>query len=199
MELTAAHETMPAWVTEGLIEGNPDVEFVDALIDDLGILLCIDTNQVYATGLSMGGGFVFALACTLADRFAGFAAASPWLVDDMGECQPARPVPMMGLHSIDDPTNPYDGDEQFGAVIWSFPQFGALWSDLNRCESGPDPGERSGEATSEVWTGCEAPVVMWSLADGGHSWPGSPKEGWASKDLDASQTVWLFFSQQTPA
>lgn len=184
---------MPTWLTEGLVEGNVDVEYVESLLDEFSTMFCVDAGRVYATGHSMGGGFASTLACTNSDRIAAIGPVSVWSVKDLGECAPERSVPIMGCFSIDD--SGYEGGEWApNAELWSFNEFGELWSGINNCAAGPNADEEPGGASSQAWAGSAAPTVMWTLSDGGHTWPGS-SELFASTDVDASKMLWEFFSQ----
>lgn len=182
------------WLTEGVIDGNPDVGYVEGLLGELEDVFCVDRSRVYATGHSMGGGFTFALGCTLSDQIAAIGPVSTFAVKDLGDCTPSRPVPVMSFFSIDDPG--YEGGP-WGPYVEqiSFAEFGELWAEVNECASGPEAGEASGSSSSQVWAGCSAPVIMWSLSDGGHTWPGSTSEEFASTDIDASVTLWEFFAR----
>ncbi|KAI0131884.1 poly depolymerase [Xylariales sp. AK1849] len=64
-------------------QGAPDNDaddygFTTSVLDALQSALCIDTNRIYATGKSQGGGFVGRLAChaTLSKQIAAFAPVS---------------------------------------------------------------------------------------------------------------------------
>jgi polyhydroxybutyrate depolymerase len=186
---------MAAWLTEGLADGNADIAYVEDLLDELQTIFCINENRIYVTGHSMGGGFAFILGCTLSDRIAAIGPVSVWAVKGLGECAPTRPVPVMGIFSIDD--SGYDGGEWAPYVeAWSFPEFGELWAALNDCTPGSEAVDQSGGATLDAWSGCSQPVAMWTLSDGGHTWPGSG-ELFASADLDASRVLWAFFKQNS--
>lgn len=192
-ELDEQQQAMPSWLTEGVVEGNPDITYVEELLDELDAMLCVDAGRVYATGHSMGGGFASTLGCTLDDRIAAIGPVSVWNVVGLGECEPARSVPVMGMFSVDD--SGYEGGEWTPVVdLESYPDFGERWAGLNTCSSGPEPDGQSGDASSQQWSGCSAPVVMWTLADGGHTWPGSTELG-ASTDIDATTTLWQFFTE----
>lgn len=192
-EKTELQQSMAAWLTEGLVEGNVDIAYVEDLLGELETMFCVNSKRVYATGHSMGGGFAVTLACTLSDRLAAVGPVSVWTVKGLGDCQPSQSVPIMGFFSIDD--SGYEGGEWAPYVeLWSYAEFKELWADLNGCTAGPDPSDQSGQATSEEWSGCESPVIMWTLADGGHTWPGS-SQLFASTNIDATKTLWDFFAQ----
>ena len=62
----------------------------------------------------------------------------------------------------------------------------------------------SGEAWSEDsvsnWNGCVAPVVLYRVEGGGHTWPGAvgvPRLGYTTHQLSASAEMWKFFSAST--
>lgn len=63
-------------------------------------------------------------------------------------------------------------------------------------------GRRLGGAvTGTRYTGCagDAEVDFYSIADGGHTWPGGTMRlrflpGKTSDDIDASETMWAFFA-----
>jgi polyhydroxybutyrate depolymerase len=48
------------------------------------------------------------------------------------------------------------------------------------------------------YTGCDqgADVILYTIEDGGHTWPGGvpiPLVGKTSKDIDATEEMWRFF------
>ena len=81
---------------------NPDVAFIEALIDRLGDELCLDLARVYATGHSNGAIGASVLGCVLADRLAAIAPVAA-LTDFGDACQEARAVPVLGIHGGADP------------------------------------------------------------------------------------------------
>jgi polyhydroxybutyrate depolymerase len=192
-EMNELQRPMLSWLTEGLAEGNPDITYVENLLNELETMFCVDKSRVYATGHSMGGGFSHTLGCTLGDRIAAIGPASVWTVKGLGDCAPTRPLPIMGFFSIDDPG--FEGGQWAPFVeLWSFHEFGELWARLNNCTSGREPGDTSGDSSSDVWSGCSSPVIMWTLSDGGHTWPGGSQR-FANTDINASETLWEFFTQ----
>lgn len=83
------HDPDSGWMWEPGVADIPlttdhrDIAFIDALLDSLGEELCLDLARVYATGFSMGGHGVMALACALGHRFAAVAPAAMFF--DLGE------------------------------------------------------------------------------------------------------------------
>jgi poly(3-hydroxybutyrate) depolymerase len=94
-------------------------------LDRIEKQFCIDTNRIYATGKSQGGGFVGRLACDndMSKRFAAFAPVSGAYYNSSIttssdcnalkmpiECNPGRSdIPIMAFHGGADPRIPYFG------------------------------------------------------------------------------------------
>jgi poly(3-hydroxybutyrate) depolymerase len=90
--------------------------------------MCVDTNRVYATGHSNGGGFVDTIACSdVSDYFAAFASASgSFYTQNNAEsaCNPARvPVPMLEFHGLADTSVKYGGGQGEGGLLPGIPDW----------------------------------------------------------------------------
>ena len=102
--------SLRVWNISGQTDGNlaDDVGFVEALIDELSATYNVDSSRIYAVGGSMGGMFSFELACQLPDTFAAVAAMSGSMTPiTSNQCELARPIPILQIHSTDDPLVPY--------------------------------------------------------------------------------------------
>jgi poly(3-hydroxybutyrate) depolymerase len=92
-----------------------DNSYVDALIDTIYNNYPIDTNRIYGTGHSMGGGFTNHLACT-STRFTALGSSGGWMNPNYIEgyeydylCDPLSngyTVPIIHSHGIIDETVP---------------------------------------------------------------------------------------------
>lgn len=98
-----------------------DLQFVWDLLADLRRNFCIDSARIFATGFSLGGGFVDTIACnaTVGGEFAAFAPASGAFYTNndgnYGDCKPARvPVPMLEFHGGADTDVKYGGGQGEG-------------------------------------------------------------------------------------
>ena len=182
-----------------------DVTFISDLIDKLRAEYSIDPARIYANGLSAGGAMSFVLSCTLSDRIAavgmvGAAQLVPW-----SWCTDRRPVPMISFHGTADPVVPYRGGRTWVAPR-AFPDqftWTANWARRNRCAPDPVEATVSETVTSRTYTGCadEASVVLYTIRDGGHDWPGgSPLPEWlcgpVSRGIDATSRMWAFFRER---
>ncbi len=183
---------------------SEDVTFIAALIDELQQSHNIDASRIYANGLSNGAGMSFALSCTLSDRIAavGLVAAAhttPWRW-----CTDQRPVPMISFHGTADPATPFTGGASWVAPR-PFPdirQWTAHWARRNRCDLTPLASAVAADVTRTEYRGCadDAPVVLYTIVGGGHTWPGGGElPEWAlgpiNPSLDATREMWRFFSR----
>jgi polyhydroxybutyrate depolymerase len=150
----------------------------------------VDPKRIYATGFSNGGGMVNRLGCDLADRFAAIAPVSgAFLLSE--DCRPSRPIPVMAFHGTGDRIVPYDGS---GKVLPPIPAWAAGWALRNGCRQPSTAFLDDGVVRGEHWSDCEqgADVFLYTIAAGGHTWPGRISLPGQSS-IDASATMWGFF------
>lgn len=180
-----------------------DVLFISDLITKLTTEYTIDAERIYASGLSNGGGMSFMLACTLSEKIAaiggvGGAYTYPWEA-----CNPARPVPLIAFHGKMDEVVPFGGGPSRGFDI-PFPNI-PLWVETYAARNGCKikramPSQGVVEEFQYSQCSQNADVAFYSIADGGHSWPGGDPlpefiVGKTSQDIDATRVMWQFFVQ----
>ena len=177
------------------------------MLDRVAARYSIDNRRVYAVGMGEGGFMAIRMACTMADRVAAIAVVGTAL-PRMFTCDPSRPVPALLMSGTDDPIVPYDGGRYKDGMVrlLSAEDSAKDWARLNRCSEKPSesklPALQEGGKDTKVYLfdGCQrnAQVVLYSIKDGGHTWPGgeqvrSEKEvGKTSNALNASETIWSF-------
>jgi polyhydroxybutyrate depolymerase len=121
-----------------------DVEFSRAMVEDVAQVACIDPKRIYAVGFSMGGGMSHYLACHAADLFAAVApAAFDLLEENVGTCQPSRPITVVSFRSTGDSVVSYDGG--YSSVVPGMPitflgaqDTFAKWGEINSCTGSPE-------------------------------------------------------------
>ncbi|OBK22913.1 polyhydroxybutyrate depolymerase [Mycobacterium asiaticum] len=183
-----------------------DVGFIAAVVSAIERQIPVDPARVYATGMSNGAMMSLRLACET-DIFAAIAPVAGTLVTD---CSRARPTSVLQIHGTADASVPYNGGP--GKALkrngsprvdgLPVPSVTATWRTIDNC--GPPTSTTAGAVTAET-AGCPdgRTVELISVADAGHQWPGSVRGPILerlrlpepSTALDATDTIWQFFSQ----
>ena len=183
-----------------------DLQFFSDLIDTLSQDYNIDLARIYVNGMSNGGGMAHLLACEFSDRIAAIGGVAGAYLYPWESCHPARPVPVIAFHGSKDPIVPYHGGRTFSPFhdyeFRSIQEWAANWAKKNGC--GDDPGSIPpvGEVSGVRYTSCsgDAEVVLYTVNDGGHTWPGGDKlpkwlTGHTNQDVNATELMWAFFSK----
>ena len=191
-----------------------DVGFIRALVAELERSQNIDPQRVYATGISNGGFFSQRLACDLADKIAAVASVAATMPEPLvPACKPARPVSVMFIQGTKDPLVPIDGGpvaHTHGRCV-SLAAASSFWRNHDQTSSTPVSADLPDDAHDgtrvhrDVYGGGQqgTEVVIYTIAGGGHTWPGGPQYlpvllvGKASKNLEATQTIWEFFEKHS--
>lgn len=163
-----------------------DVGYFNALLDELEARLCVDTNRVFAMGMSNGAYMAHTLACKMADRIAAIGPVAGLLLQS--PCSPSQPMPAMLVNGTADSLSQYQYVDQ-GVQFWV---------GKNHCTT-MQQSYQMGDVTCVTHGGCSdgADVVLCTVTDGGHQWPGGdalPLLGKKSDNLNATDALWTFFS-----
>jgi polyhydroxybutyrate depolymerase len=189
-----------------------DVGFLLRLLGALEERVAIDRARVYVTGLSNGSMMAQRLAAEAADRIAAVAPVAGAL--NLDHFAPARAMPVMHIHSVDDPRALYAGGTGppfpgTNARVTHLAVEDSLrrWTTVDGCPAAPATapavhGADGHTATRATWGPCRdgVEVVLWRLTGAGHVWPGAapllPKIlGPATKVIDANEETWRFFER----
>lgn len=188
-----------SWQGAPYASGADDVAFVAELLDSIESEHCIDLNRVYATGKSNGGGMVTVLACHLRDRFSAFApVAGAYYPQSTEGCDYSTATPMLAIHGTGDATMHYEGGHRQGEDYPGVREWIQPWAEASGCARTKERqvGRKGEDVVRTQWTRCDASVELYSVADGGHVWPGEvvySGGGYVTKDFSATETVWDFF------
>ncbi|MBL6981549.1 MAG: prolyl oligopeptidase family serine peptidase [Anaerolineales bacterium] len=169
-----------------------DVEFTQAIIDELNQKITIDPKRIYATGFSNGGGLVNSICCAMSNTFAAIAPVAGAYVY-WAPCETTSSVSVIAIHGDDDTAVAYSGGG------YSTPGWAGGWADRNGCDSTPSTSQPFDDITIETWDSCPkgVAVTLYTVAGGGHVWPGSVVyEGalGATENLNATEIIWDFFN-----
>jgi polyhydroxybutyrate depolymerase len=176
--------------------GQPDLHFFQALIPHLQREVGIDPARIYATGLSNGATMANRLGCAMPETFAAIAPVSGGHVAyDL--CETQRPVPVVAFHGLLDPIIPYEGNQIDTPPVRAWMQ---AWAERNGCDPQPLVEEPQPAVTRETWRNCalDAQVVLYSMADAGHTWFGSTfgaTMGGYTLEISATDVLWDFFEE----
>lgn len=162
-----------------------DTGFFKKLLDEAEAKLCIDTSRVYMMGMSNGAYESHRLGCEMADRIAAIGPVAGLLL--FQGCSPTKPMPVMMVNGTSDSLSLY----QYVASGVNF------WKGKNGCTT-MTTTYTNGDASCVTYGGCTAgaDVVLCTIQDGGHQWPGGetlPFLGNKSDNLIATDALWDFF------
>lgn len=198
-----------------IINDIDDVGLFHAIIGELSCRVAVDRRRVYATGLSNGGMMAHRLAAE-SPLVAAVASVAGQL--NMARFAPARPVPVMQFHSVDDPVAAYGGGlgrPSRGPILrGTFPPVEegiSRWAAYNGCPSAPAvspaitgvPGSlNEGQSLTVIRYGPGregSEVVLYKLTGAGHVWPGTTAAlprllGRPTTLVDANDVMWQFFA-----
>jgi polyhydroxybutyrate depolymerase len=198
---------------DGQRQDVDDVAFTLAVLRRVASELPIDATRVYATGHSNGAMMAYRLGAEAAERIAAIAPVAGAMTLD--RFAPSRPMPVLDIHSFDDPRALYAGGvgPPFPGTdirVTHPPTLEALerWIVHDGCpaesrqadERHTRAGARVQTATLLVHEPCASGAVVahWRLSGVGHGWPGShsalPERimGPDTTVIDAGQEVWRF-------
>jgi polyhydroxybutyrate depolymerase len=191
-----------------------DAKYFQTVLDQVATRVRVDEKRVFATGISRGGQACYFLAGKFPDRFRAIAPVTMplpgYLADD---CREGPPIALALFNGTGDPLVPYAGgwiqiagkkrDE-----VLSTSETIDIWLKRNGCSpKDPDtttkidkPGDRT-TIVKKTWACKRAPVCLYTIENGGHTWPGGTQYlpvkvvGEVSKDIDGADEIWKFFSQ----
>lgn len=201
--------------------GQADVDFVRQIIAYLVKEQGVDVHRVYATGASNGGMFTLRLACEMSDEIIAFAPViASFPATYWRRCQPRRARPILMINGTADAFIPWRGGairrgrrRGAGGEVIPVPQTVEFWRRRNACAGEakvyafPNLRKEAGIDIKMIeYPGCHhgATVRLVRIEGGGHAWPGSPVRrpalvgrllGRTSKELNASELIWDFFSR----
>ena len=203
-------------------ENIDDVGFISALIDYMIRDYNIDPKRVYVTGISNGAVMVYRLGCELSGKITAIAPVDGNIPSTSNpECALKRHVSVLAINNVDDPVVPFEGGEiyshfhrvKLGRVMSADGSTG-LWVKRNGCSPVPviteepdrDPHDGTRVTRREYMNSDDGTeVILYSIDGGGHTWPGGFQYmpawiiGKTSRDIDASEVIWLFFKRHQMA
>jgi len=186
-----------------------DITFFKTMIEYFASNYQIDSNAVFATGLSNGGHMSYKLGLTMPDSFTAIAP----IIANMPEaanldCEPeGKPISVAIFNGLLDPINPFDGgkvvlfgNDSRGTVLSSSESIN-YWLEL--ASETPPPAKISllgNSAKLETWQTSDHLFKLFHLTDTGHVFPSSKVHftrlaGPNASGIEAADEIWRFFKQ----
>ena len=183
------------WVTPlGASNKGIDFAFFEALVQQIESSYCVDTDRIFATGISAGGIFTNFVGCWYGNILRGIAPVAsekPWSTP---QSSPANmlctgDVAAMVIHGTNDPYSSYTTN---GLGTLDF------WLAQDGCQTTNPTTDAVTPNACQDYPGCKPglPVVMCSH-DEGHAWPvktGGSCSSTSTVCFDANVAVWTFFT-----
>ena len=192
----STHWSVGSWTTGS--QAN-DLDFIDALIDQLANNYNLDEERIYACGYSNGGFFSQELACQLSNKIAAIGTvAANMSIQTVKNCDPSHPVPVITISGTMDNVVQYDGSQPEGTI--SHNNTLDYWITFNNMDAEPiisdlqDINIPDGSSVTlyQYLNGDNyVEIEHYKIVDGGHDWPGT----FGNMDIDANTVIWNFVSQ----
>ena len=214
-----------------------DVDFFFKMLGDINSHLTpkkeIDGSRVFIAGMSNGGMLCHLIASDprAAGKVAGIATVAGTIAGDPASwfSPMAKPIPLMHIHGTCDPVIPYSStivSTSGCPAVTSGQSCNALdlidaWKKLNKSDPSKytkvsvptSPAAGAVADVREEWLPLSggAPVVFYTVTDGGHTWPGGDRTiqskvypaptglislGKISDNFKATDVIWDFFKKQ---
>ena len=184
-----------------------DIGYFRRLLPDLTTIFNVDGKRVYATGISQGAMMCYRLACELSDKIAAIAPVAGVMQVPDADRKPTHSMPIIHFHGLEDKHVTYDGSVSRTLVgdvdRPSVPETINWWIAKDGLKTTPTKEGKMGAAEYSQYTSADGrgEIVLWTLTDGGHTWPGgdSPlpesRMGKTNRDINASELMWEFFAK----
>ncbi len=192
------------------IHGADDVSFLDQLISVAIDDHQLDGHHLYFAGYSGGGFMSERMACERGDRIAGIGMVAATLRSaEVGLCAPTHAMPVSEMNGTSDVVVLYKGLFANYSGYYGAPETAAFWAIKNGCDptatqTSTLPNQEKVPSNTVVqlsnFTQCPAGtgVQLYTIDNGGHTWPGSQDAGFTvalgrtSGDVDATIALWTF-------
>ncbi|MET8869426.1 hypothetical protein ABZW11_41410 [Nonomuraea sp. NPDC004580] len=181
--------------------GPDDTGFLTALLAHLGRRLCVRADRQFAAGMSYGAAMATGLICALDGKLSAVAAVAG--INIARPCRPPAPTTIIAFHGTGDRIVPYDGGHPFRDATGDLRELAGLivldpveratagWADLLGC-TGPAATTPAPRVRLHHWTCPGATLRLYTIAGGGHTWPGAmpvPRLGHTTRNLDATRLI----------
>jgi polyhydroxybutyrate depolymerase len=187
------------WNSGFIPNGKDDVLFTQTILDDLLQKEAIDTDRIYATGMSSGGHMAFYVAQHMPETLAAIAPISGLIrYDVLRKYQIKKPMPLCHIHGDADTIVPITGNGELA----SWQDIREFWLKHNAISMPPTvtklPDTDQFDTSTVVQTEYRGASIASDIDDylivnGNHSIPGI--EAPANHNINAYEVIWTFFNK----
>lgn len=176
--------------------GVDDVGFLNALMAHLQQELCVDPNRIAITGYSFGGEMAFHMACAGVPWLSVIAPVAASMPQAVSECQFSHPISLIDFHGENDWVDSYYG----WLLMPTVPSTVSDYAQAMGCPAQPHTGFQQADVVQTVYAPCRNPnvdVQLYSVTDGGHTWPGGLPVFWfgpTTYAINATQLMAAFLA-----
>lgn len=200
----------------GVPANHDDLKFVSLMLDELAKQANIDTDKIYATGISNGGFFSQYLALKLPGKIAAVASIAASVPDEFLALTLSKTTPVMFILGTKDPLVPWQGGRicsqlpaNRGQVIAAEKSI-EFWLGQNKNNSLPvvetlpdtDLKDDSQVVLKRYGnSGANNEVLLIEIQGGGHTWPSGSQYlpaaiiGPVCRDFNGNKLIWEFFAK----
>ena len=182
-----------AWQLNTGPDSMQDIDFFNAMIDEISAEHDIDPTRIYAVGYSLGSMFSYELACQMSTRFAAIASFAGTMPVAPKSCEPERNVPIMHIHGADDGIIAYGRTWDWKSwdsvgTMWDIPSLVQYWGDKFNCTNQSET--QSDTSGHLVYDNCDqnARVEHHRIEAGTHEWPEN------INGVSTHHVIWTFLS-----
>ena len=183
--------------------GPDDVGFVQVILNQLITNWNVDSDQVFAAGVSNGGMFTQVLASQAGDHFAAFGVINANLPKAVGDADyTGSDQPMVIFHGTEDRRVPFEGKPLAnGNTGPGAEDMVAYWAENNSTTMGAYqqlPDTANDGMTNSVRYSDDGTIEHYVTEGGGHAWPGlsggKARSLGPTQDINATDIIVDFFS-----
>lgn len=189
----------PSWNVD-FFSGDPDdVTFIRGLIELVEGQYSIDSDRIFATGMSGGARMSSRVACSLSDVVAAVGPVAGIRFPEV--CEPTRSVPIVTFHGKQDRVNHYERQPN-SPPYWLLGVEDSIagWVANNQCDATASETQISEAITRVTYQGCadDGDIVFYRSENAGHTWPGSELHASMGRavtnmEISATEIIWEFF------
>jgi len=180
-----------AWQLNTTPTSIQDMEFMNAMLDDIETNFVVNPKRIYATGYSLGSMFTYEIACQMNTRVAAIATYAGTMPVSPTYCEMTNDIAIMHVHGVDDSIISYSDNWTWKAwdsvgEMMSIPDLVQYWRDKHNCQDSSE--SELGSSVHQVYSSCngDARVEHHRLLGVGHEWPDN------IEGISTHQVMWEF-------